>query len=54
LDYLPSSTRDLIKELEKDYPDIVEIAELTPYEQGLKQGAIKLIRHLKQLEEGSK
>ncbi len=52
MDTLPSKTLDLLRYLEKNYPDKIQTKELSSYDQGYKHGVIDLIRHLQQLEEG--
>lgn len=49
---LPLKTLDLLKQLEKEYPDKIVTRELSPYEQGKLHGAIDLIRYLRHLEKG--
>jgi hypothetical protein len=44
---LPTTTVELVKYLEKVYPDKIVTAEQSPYEQGLQHGVINLIRMLK-------
>lgn len=52
MDELPVKTLDLLRQLEKEYPDKVITRELSPYEQGKQHGVIDLIRYLKRLQEG--
>jgi hypothetical protein len=52
MDNLPLKTLDLLRQLEKEYPDRIVTKELSAYEQGKLNGVIELIRHLQQLEEG--
>ena len=52
MDSLPAKTLDLLRQLEKDYPDIIQTHEMSAYEQGKLHGVIDLIRYLKRLEQG--
>lgn len=45
---LPSTTADLIKELDLRFPDVVEILDLGPFERGKQVGVVQLLRELKQ------
>jgi len=49
---LPRKTLDLLRQLEKEYPDKIITRELSPYDQGKIHGVTQLIRHLQQLEKG--
>lgn len=51
MDHLPSKSLDLLKQLEKDFPDTMITKELSPYEQGKLHGIIDLIRYLKRIEQ---
>jgi|JYMV01.1.fsa_nt_gi hypothetical protein len=52
MERLPTKTLDLLRQLEKDYPDSIQTKEMSPYEQGKQHGVIELIRYLKRLEQG--
>jgi len=52
MERLPVKTLDLLRQLEVDYPDRIITKEISPYDQGYRNGVIDLIRHLKQLEQG--
>ena len=52
MERLPVKTLDLLRQLEADYPDRIITKEISPYDQGYRNGVIDLIRHLKQLEQG--
>ena len=52
MESLPIKSLDLLKQLEKDYPDKIDTRETSAYEQGKQHGVIELIRYLKRLEKG--
>jgi len=52
MDSLPAKTLDLLRQLEKDYPDTVQTREMSAYDQGKLHGVIDLIRYLQRLEQG--
>jgi len=52
MDSLPSKTLDLLRQLEKEYPDSVVTKEMSPYDQGKLHGVIEMIRLLQRLEQG--
>ena len=46
---IPTSSRDLIKQLDKRYPDVLDIdGTLSPFERGKMVGVVLLLRELKQ------
>jgi hypothetical protein len=46
---LPSNTLDLLKELERMFPDQMVTEQMSDFERGKKAGVIDLLRLLKQL-----
>ena len=49
MDKLPIRTIDLLKELERMYPDQMVTEQLSDFERGKKAGVIELLRLLQQL-----
>ena len=46
---IPNKSVDLITQLDKRYPDILDVSEsLSPFERGKKAGVVELLRELKQ------
>jgi hypothetical protein len=52
MENLPAKSLDLLRQLETNYPDRVDVRERSPYEQGKQHGVIELIRYLQRLEKG--
>lgn len=51
METLPGNTIDLIKQLDKLYPDIMETTNKDEFERGKSAGVIELIRYLKFLQD---
>lgn len=46
---IPLDSKDLIQQLDKRYPDVLDVSEtLSPFERGKVAGVIELLRELKQ------
>lgn len=45
---IPTHSKDLIAELDKRFPDKVEILDLSPFERGKQASVVELLRELKQ------